>query len=453
MKRHNEILDGSGATRPPYASFESRTGFAVNQPSASLIEELGRRGVVGGEGIYPVPLVLDEAEFRDLLVPGVLQRAYALQELFADIALGTGTIIESGLLDRDQFGEILASESADHADIRSLWRGRALDHVTFVYGPDIVRDSTSRWSVLEDNIGCVGGVADGPVVLERYLDVTGLTLHPDLRQCSQLSAVLEAYLRRLGLGAGDEGLYGIPGTWSQCIGCEFQTAWKGDVLRALGIALRQPDSLLDEIVAGNARPTAIINLSSTQALAYQRLASEVFTDSELPTFGAPCVGVVASKCFHALGDELVSLYLGEKALLKTPFTRILRSCPADLPDDGVLKRSSGCGGAEVFFLDESRERAARQAILDEVRRWGPSGAVLQELVIPSELEPRGSLVRIAASVEIRLIVYVCGWKAAFVDQIVTGRAIRRGGNRLGNISRGAQNLPVIREIVSDPSSG
>jgi hypothetical protein len=181
------------------------------------------------------------------------------------------------------------------------------------------------------------------------------------------------------------------------------------------------------------------------------LASKVFRDSELPTFGAPCIGIVASKCFHALGDRLVSLYLGEKALLKTPYTRVLRSVPADLPDDGVLKRSNGCGGTEVFFLDESRDEAARQAILDKVRRWGPSGAVLQERVARSVLEPRDSSDRIAASVEIRLIVYVCGWKAAFVDQIVSGRAIPTGGNRLGNLSRGAQNLPVIRELVSASS--
>jgi hypothetical protein len=452
MSPYDEIHDESGAMRLPYAALETRAGARVTQPPAPQVEELGRRGVVGSRAIFPVPLVLDEAEFESVLAPGVLQRAFALQSLFADIVLGTGRVVESGLLSREDLMAILASESEDHDALRDLWRGRQRDDVTFVYAPDLVRDPSGRWLVLEDNIGCVGGVADGPVVLKRFLDVSGLSLRSAVPHRSALADALSAYLDRVGLSRSDDGLFGIPGTRSQCSGPEFQTAWKAEILRELGIAAYQPEELLAGLLGGEFRPSALINLSATQASAFKDLARKVFTNSDLPTFGAPCVGVVASKSFHALGDGIVSLYLDERPVLGTPPTRLMGDIPDALPEEGVLKRSSGCGGTEVFFLDELQGEADRHALLARVRSWGPCAAVVQERVHRSVIEPVGGIAEIAAAVEIRLVVYVYGWMSAGVDQIVSGRATTPRPERLGGPTRDVLHLPVVLEAVGQALS-
>src|SRR2546430_407173 len=152
LEQYNEIYDETGAKRPPYVAFEARLCQDVAQPAASLVNKLSQRGIVGTEGIYSVPLILDEANFREVIVPGVLQRAFALQELFADIALGSGKIVSNGLISEDDLNHILRSEGTNLRLVRRQWRGQARDQIRFVYGPDIVRDQCGRWVVLEDNV-------------------------------------------------------------------------------------------------------------------------------------------------------------------------------------------------------------------------------------------------------------------------------------------------------------
>jgi hypothetical protein len=303
--------------------------------------------------------------------------------------------------------------------------------------------------VLEDNIGCVGGVAAGRIVRDTYLKASGFPLPPDFDHGSDLERVLLAFLHRVGLVPGHNNLYGIPGVQSlnTNFAVDFEISWKANTLQSLGISVIQPDELLDEIAKGRADPAAIINLSTTLSPAYHQLADIVFTNRDVPVFGAPSVGIIASKSFHALGNALISLYLNEPSLIDTPSTQLLREVPATLPKDGVLKRTNGCGGTEVFFLDEANNPSA---LLNALKAWGPCGAVMQERISRSVLAPIEGTVAGAASVEVRPILYVIGWRTAMVADIVTARAIPSGSNRHGNISRGAQFLPVLLEPVTSP---
>jgi hypothetical protein len=441
MAPYNEIFDLRGAKRTPYAGLEARTGINLTQPPPALIKELGRGGGIGHGVVYPVPLILDEREYNEVLVPGVLQRAFMLQELFADIAMGFGKIVEAGLLTEGDLRHVLLAGGISLDSLRRLWHGQKIDQIRFVYGPDLVRDTSGHWVVLEDNLGCVGGVADGPVVLRRYLEVAGLPLHPSLTAESNLETSLLAFLHRVGLARGDSGLYGIAGN-SECSGCNFQTALKADTLRSLGAQLKGPQELSDLIVARAIHPSAIINLATTLGPIMERLAISAFQNQDTPIFGAPCTDVVAFKSFHVLGESLVSLYLDEKALLPTPKTHLVREPLLCLPNDGVLKRANGCGGTEVFFLDEVLDK---EALLEELEGWGPCGAVIQDQVNRSVISAASNRGEVGASVELRPIIYVYGWRAAAVDRVVTGRAIPPGGDRRGNISRGAQFLPVLLE--------
>jgi hypothetical protein len=78
----------------------------------------------------------------------------------------------------------------------------------------------------------------------------------------------------------------------------------------LGIIVTSPEILLDDIRRGAAHPAAIVNLSATLTSAYRELANVVFTASQVPVLGAPCVGVVASKSFLPFDQALASEYLG-----------------------------------------------------------------------------------------------------------------------------------------------
>lgn len=444
---YNEIYDATDAKRPAYAALEARSNVDVTQPSVSLVEKLRQRGIMGIEGHYSIPLVLDPAHFSEVIAPGVLQRAFALQALFADIAMGAGKIVSGGLLSEDDLNHILRTEGATHPAVRRQWKGQSRDQIRFVYAPDLVRDPSGRWVVLEDNVGCVGGVAAGRVVLDTYLEAAGLPPHHASAGRSDLERVVLAFLDRVGLRPSHGNLYGIPGV--PCHGpgpaIDFETDWKANTLESLGMVVAQPDELLEGLATRGADPAAIFNLSATLTPDYQRLANRVFADRDIPVFGAPSVGLIASKSFHSLGNALISLYLNESSRLGAPPTQLWRDVPTALPEEGVLKRTNGCQGTEVFFLDEVDDE---RALLDLVREWGPCGAVLQEWISRSVLAPMDNAAAIAASVEIRPIVYVIGWRTAIVGDCVTARAIPTGGNRYGNISRGAQYLPVLFEPVT-----
>ena len=450
VAQYNEIYDEARAKRPAYAAFESRVCASVTQPSASIVNKLHHKKTVGNAGLYAIPLILDEAHFREVLVPGLLQRAFSLQELFSDLVCGSGKIVSDGLLSEEELDHILRSEGTDQRTLRRQWRGQAHDQIRFVYGPDLIRDPRGRWVVLEDNVGCVGGVAAGRVVRDIYLQASGFPLHPDCDHGSDLERALLAFLHRVSLVPGHDHLYGIPGVQSLNMhaAVDFETSWKANTLQSLGISVTQPDELLNTIAKGRAEPAAIINLSATLSSAYQKLADTVFTDWDIPVFGAPSVGLIASKSFHALGDALIALYLNEAALIDTPPTQLLREVPATLPKHGVLKHTNGCGGTEVFFLDAVHDPSA---LLNSLKAWGPCGAVMQERISQSVLTPINGTIAGAASIEVRPIVYVIGWRTAMVANIVSARAIPSGSNRHGNISRGAQFLPVLLEPTPSPT--
>src|SRR5262249_6371150 len=121
--------------------------------------------------------------------------------------------------------------------------------------------------------------------------------------------------------------------------------------------------------------------------------------------------------------------------------------PDRLPNEGVLKRSNGCQGTEVFFLDELRAEEEQRALLAAVQKWGPCMAIVQDAVQRSVLAGTSVGAPHAVELAIRAIVYVYGWRAAFVSEVVAGRAVPSGLERRGNISRGAWFLPVLREAT------
>lgn len=438
---YDEIHDETGTERRQYAAIHARSGIDVTRPDSSVVAALR------GARIHPVPLVLDEDEVRSTLVPGVLQRALMLQALFEDIAIGSARVIDNGLLRPEELESILESGGLGAKPLRQLWKGQSREQIRFVYGPDLARNADGEWVVIEDNVGCVGGVAEGRATRDAYLQAVGLAAGAGHTSRTDLARAIDFFLERIGVRPNTGGLFGIAG-WTSPGGCDpndFETRCKADCLRAFGMTLTQPEELLDRIREGAADPAAIVNLSATLTAAYRDLARLAFTTRRVPVFGAPGVELIASKSFLPFDQALAQEYLGEPLILRSASSRLVGERPDRLPAEGVLKRSAGCQGTEVFFLDEAHDESESRRLLDALGEWGPCAAILQEHVTRSVLAGTGIGSPDTVRLEIRPLVYVYGWQAAFVGEAVSGRAAAANADRRGNVSRGASFLPVLRE--------
>ncbi len=438
---YDEAFDASGVLRPPYAGLRRRGQWDFLSPDLAVVDQLGDRPLGDDTRILPVPLVLDEIEYRSIVQAGVAQRAHALQELFADLVLGPQRILTAGVgLDRDLLDDILSIEGTSMAGQRGLWRGRDRSAIRFVYGPDLVRDRDGRWTVLEDNVGCVGGSADSFAVTERYRTAAGLPECSACRPPADLGVAVGRWLRRLGRA---------PGEVRAVLGCEAvgdlhtvqirEDARRRAILDNLGVLVIDRDRL-GGLRAPGSPPAAVVNFDIDSAL------SDLFGRGEVALFNAPGTGVLGNKALLPFLDDVIRFFTGQEPILATPPTRLLDAgaLPADT-DNWVVKSSAGCQGTEVFVLGwQSRERLA--LIAQRTREhWRGAAGVAQRYVEPSRLTPAGPGHWLGYRVEIRPVTYVLDWHDSHVSEHPLGKAIStHDTRRLNNISQGACYLPVLR---------
>ena len=85
LPAYNEAYDANGKLRPHYQSYIDRTQSDPLNPSRELIESLTFGHPLGDNiKILPVPLILDDREYQEVIAPGVNQRARALSKFFED---------------------------------------------------------------------------------------------------------------------------------------------------------------------------------------------------------------------------------------------------------------------------------------------------------------------------------------------------------------------------------
>lgn len=416
---YDETFDGDGRLRPAYAALGRRLGRDPLRPPPDVVERLRDRPLGDDARVLPVPLALDDAEYRSVIQPGVAQRARALQAFFAEAVLGGG-----GGLDPPLLAEILASEGTSPDALRRPWRGRAAGDVRFVYGPDLARGPDGRWMVLEDNVGCVGGAADSFFMLDAYARACGLPpCRPDL-------------VAALRLAAG-ESVVAVPG-------CDLAAddPWAP--------RLRESERRR-RLVEGAGIP--VVDGSELDAMPAVRLVANfhalpdaVFARG-LGLLNAPGTGVLGSKALLPHVPDMIRRHLGEEPLLGTPPTRALRdgTLPADA-ERWVVKTAAGRGGTGVFVLaelSEDRLAAVRQLLAGS---WPRRGAVAQRLVEPSRVCPGGPGAWDGYRVELRPVAYVLGARGVYVSEHASGRAVPAfAGRRQANVSGGACYVPVTRE--------
>jgi uncharacterized circularly permuted ATP-grasp superfamily protein len=171
---YDEVFDVDGVVRPAYEALRCRTNRDPLAPSASAVERLRESPLGDDIRTLPVPLALEEAEYRTVQA-GVAQRALALQALFDDIVTSGGWSLaaESGITSC-LLEEILEGHGTGLDALRRLWESHDRAEIRFVYAPDLARRPDGRWTVLEDNVGCVGGTADSFFVADAYARAVGL---------------------------------------------------------------------------------------------------------------------------------------------------------------------------------------------------------------------------------------------------------------------------------------
>jgi uncharacterized circularly permuted ATP-grasp superfamily protein len=430
---YDEAFDTYGLLRPPYVGLRRRAEWDPLSPGRAVVDQLRDRPLDDDTRILAVPLVLDEIEYRSTVQAGVAQRARALQDLFADLILGPQRILTAGVgVDRDLLDDILTTEGTSLSRLRALWQGRDRGAVRFVYGPDLVRDRDGRWTVLEDNVGCVGGSADSFAVADRYRTAAGLPGCSACRPAADLGVALGRWLRRLGRAPAE-----VPAV----LGCEAggdppavrirENTRRRAILDAIGVPV------VDLRASGGNPPSALVNFDVDRRL------SDVFGRGEVAMFNAPGTGVLGSKAWLPFIDDVIRFFAGQEPILVTPPTRLLAagSLPADA-DNWVVKASAGCQGTEVFVLGwQPPERLAQieQRLRDH---WPGAAAVAQRYVEPSRL----TLAEPGYRVEIRPVTYVLDRHDIHVSEQPLGKAVStHDPRRLNNISQGACYLPVLRE--------
>lgn len=446
---YDEAFSADGLLRPPYAAMRERTGWDPMRPTSRAASRLRDRPLDDDARILPLPLVLDEEEYRSVLQAGVSQRARVLQQLFADVVLGAQQALRAGIgLTADIIDDVLAADGTTRDRLRRLWGGRDRQAIRFVYGPDLVRDHTGRWLVLEDNVGCVGGSVDAIEVAARYRKATRLT---DCPTCDRQPDLAVATRQLRDLSGHDRG-----GEVLAVLGCEAggedpwafllrENARRRHLFDRLGIAVVDSHEFDRRWAAGQVpRPSTLINFDVGSC--ERSSLGQAFADPGIVMLNAPGTGALGSKALLPYVDDLTRFYIGEEPILAVPPTRLLSD--GGLPADGdgwVVKASAGRQGTEVFVLTgQPRHRREHIELLLQ-NEWSAAGAVAQRYVEPSRLSP-GPGGWDGYQVEIRPVSYVLGWQDVCVGRQPVGKFVSVfDARRLNNISQGACYGPVLRE--------
>ena len=420
----------ASARRPPlhdpYELLRQRTGIDALSPAAAVVARLTDAPLGDASRIHPVPLVLSDVELERLR-QGVRQRAHALQCFLVDVACGTGAFLAAP---EGVPGALLARVIADHGhhedEMRRCWSRRGRADACFTYAPDLVRSGDgAEWRVLEDNVGCIGGLADSWYCLRAYLAAVGLDGERDPGVTPDLCVGVRRFLAgvdpaRVGLDVGCDA--SVDGQVIR------ESARRAQLLQTLGV--REGERSGDV--------AKIVNFPSA-GTQYR----EAFRRGELTMLNSPYADVLGDKRLLPYVEAMIRFYLREEPHLRALATRVIGTRD-DLAhaSSGVLKRGRGAQGADVYFLDDAEERERGLRAVDEA-------AALSFVVQEAAAHVRGVGPIEHDRLELRPFGFVTG-----PDGVVTSRTpsarVPAPGRRRANLGHGARYAVVLS--VSSPTA-
>jgi len=413
----------------PYKRFYDRTGIMPASPTDDVASRLAGAPFGDAARIHPVPVILSDSEL-DWMATATRQRARALQCLFADISCGTAAFSRHpGGMPGTLLDCVLTSHGLSRNELRRTWSGRSHGDVNFTYAPDLVPDGRGGWAVLEDNIGCIGGLADSDFCRRAYLDVIGLDRDPLPDESPDLCRGVAALI-------GDEDHQAV----AVQLGCDGhvdgqpvrESARRATLLRQLGLHVGDPSG------QERAAPvTRLVNFSPPSSRWYG-----AFRRGDLALLNAPHVEVLGDKRLLPYVDAMVAFFLDEQPMFTTLATSVVRAA-ADIAgrETGVVKSGRGAQGMDVYFLDDAEEK---NLAMETIAGSEPMSFIVQELAPGAPFAGPDELAR----VELRPFAFVLGNRPVVASRTPSAR-VPRGDRRRGNLSRGSFYAAVLREPCGD----
>ncbi len=151
MPYFNETHSADGRIRPHYAEVFAHWQSMPEEKRRAL-HLRSKRLFSGDYAQDALPRILTQGEFS-FLQKGVEQRARAIIAFLRDYCT-SGT----------RWKRVMPSHVL-HSTIARHHRGQTLknsnpDRLAFPYGPDIIRDRSGKWRIIEDSAGILGGIGD-----------------------------------------------------------------------------------------------------------------------------------------------------------------------------------------------------------------------------------------------------------------------------------------------------
>jgi len=159
----DEVFLPNGEVRPVYREIWE-VYSRIPERRRNQIRRLSLRDFKGDNALLPLPRVLSDHEYNQVIRPGVKQRAAAIRAFWRDLTSGRRNFVRDGIVPESVIDRLVLRYHGEEW-IKDL-RGHEL---STWYGPDLIRDANGNFRVVEDNLGYVGGFGDLHIARESLL--------------------------------------------------------------------------------------------------------------------------------------------------------------------------------------------------------------------------------------------------------------------------------------------
>jgi uncharacterized circularly permuted ATP-grasp superfamily protein len=178
----NEIVDQSGLVRAEYYTAEQLWKSQSEEQRKQFLED-SKVAFQGDNMLDPMPRIFTSPEYDEVLKKGIHQRAAAVQAFLRDYYSGKNRFVEGNVIPVDTLERIISRHSEEG------YKGVINpSSISFIYGPDIIRDSEGQFRVVEDNPGFIGGLGDLKLAQEHML-----SQKPELLEQAEFRSAEEFY--------------------------------------------------------------------------------------------------------------------------------------------------------------------------------------------------------------------------------------------------------------------
>ncbi|PIS11894.1 MAG: hypothetical protein COT73_01520 [Bdellovibrio sp. CG10_big_fil_rev_8_21_14_0_10_47_8] len=150
----NEIFNPQGQVYPYYQEAYTVWSELSARKKAEFLKK-SREAFRGDNALDAMPRIIPEQEYDQVLKKGVEQRAQAIQAFLEDHYSGKKSYAQAKIIPEAVITRLL---QRNH---ELSYSGKIPEsQISFMYGPDIIKDQKGIWRVIEDNPGFIGGLGD-----------------------------------------------------------------------------------------------------------------------------------------------------------------------------------------------------------------------------------------------------------------------------------------------------